>query len=79
MHSTEVVPVESTSLAWIRYSPEQEVLEVGFHHGEIYRYSEVPAHSYKELLAAPSKGGYFNQNIRNHFRYKCLRKVRGIK
>ena len=75
MYSTEVVQVESTSLAWIRYSPEREVLEVGFRHGEIYRYSEVPAHRYKELLAAQSKGAYFNRNIRNHFPHKHLREV----
>jgi lysyl-tRNA synthetase class 2 len=47
-------------------------LEVEFRSGEIYRYGGVPPHSYSDLLAAPSKGGYFNSSIRNRFPFKEL-------
>ena len=62
------LPVDSTTLAWVGYSPDKGVLELGFHTGEVYAYFEVPLHTYQELLRAESKGRYFNLNIRNRFR-----------
>jgi hypothetical protein len=39
---------------------------------EIYRYLDVPPQAYSELLAAPSKGLYFNSNIRQQFTFRHL-------
>jgi hypothetical protein len=61
------VPVESSTLAWVSYLPEQGILEVEFCSREIYRYLGVPPQIYSELLAADSKGRYFNASIRNCF------------
>jgi KTSC domain len=67
------IAVDSTTLAWVRYSPEACLLQLGFHTGEVYAYFEVPMQTYQELLRAPSKGRYFNLHIRNHFRTRLIR------
>ena len=64
------VPVESSVLAWILYLPELRVLEVEFRSGRVHQYFEVPEPNYNGLLAAKSKGKYFNLNIRNRFSSK---------
>jgi hypothetical protein len=45
---------------------------VAFHDGSQYRFFAVPARCVEQLLAADSKGGYFNRNIRNHFRFQRI-------
>ena len=67
------VHLASDTLAWIRYSPEQLVMELGFQNGGVYAYFDVPTATYNELLAAESKGRYFNHHIRNHFRAQPVR------
>jgi len=64
----ERLALDSTTLDWARYSPEEHVLELGFRTGKVYIYFDVPSHSYQELVRAESKGRYFNIHIRNHFR-----------
>ena len=65
--------VHSTTLAWVSYSPNHGVLELGFHTGKVYAYVEVPLQTYQELLRADFKGRYFNLHIRNHFRAQPVR------
>jgi hypothetical protein len=60
-------PVESTTIASAGYDPAALVLEVEFCSGSIYRYSLLPASVYRDLLAADSKGRFFNQFIRQNF------------
>jgi hypothetical protein len=67
------IAVDSTTLAWVTYSPDQRLLELGFHTGEVYNYLAVPSGTYHELLRADSKGRYFNLHIRNHFRAHPVR------
>ena len=43
-------------------------LVIDFDHGASYRYYGVPRSVYNGLLRAPSKGKYFNANIRNRYR-----------
>ena len=38
-------------------------------HGSILRYGGVPKYIYDELVESSSKGGYFNENIRDVFTY----------
>ena len=61
------VPVDSTLLLWVAYSPEQQRLRLKFRSGELYDYSRVPQTIYQDLLTADSKGRYFNQHIRDAF------------
>jgi hypothetical protein len=67
------IEVDSTTLAWVGYSPDQRLLELGFHSGKVFDYFEVPLQTYYELLHADSKGRYFNLHIRNHFRAQSVR------
>ena len=59
--------VESATLVAIGYDETQEMLELEFRSHAVYRYFGVPGSVYEALLAAPSKGGYFNGAIRGHF------------
>lgn len=60
-------PVSSESLREVGY--EDGTLEVEFTTGTVYRYFDVPERVYDELMAAASKGTFFNAQIRDRFRY----------
>lgn len=64
------VTLESTALAWVCYLEQEHILQVGLCSGREYEYSDVPLATYRQLLAAQSKGKYYNAHIRNHFRYR---------
>ena len=64
IRSIERIPVESSSLVSAGYDPASETLEVEFRTG-IYQYVGVPTDRYEGLMAAESKGAYFNQFIRD--------------
>ena len=66
------LPVESTVLASVAYSLDQSLLEVEFCDGTLYRFFDVPPARFEQLMAADSKGTYFNQNVRNCFRFQPL-------
>ena len=64
-----ITAVQSTTLAALAYDEAHETLQLEFRSRAIYRYFGVPARVYEALLAAPSKGKYFNRTIRGKFRY----------
>jgi hypothetical protein len=66
------VPLQSSLLAWVRYSSARRQLQVQFRSGERYLYFRLPPTCYRELLQAESKGAYFNHQIRNCFPYQHL-------
>jgi len=45
-------------------------LELRFRSGAIYFYFAIPPAVFHHLIAASSKGAYFNRNIRHRFRYQ---------
>ena len=51
------------------YDRSQALLQLSFRNGASYRYSDVPAEVYDQLLLAESKGKYFNLHIRNRYAY----------
>lgn len=61
-------PVESSALHAVGYSRKLHALEVEFHDGLVYRYLEVPAPVYRELMAADSKARYYNHYVRGKYR-----------
>ena len=67
-----VTTVESTVLATVGYDEARELLQVEFCGRAIYLYFGVPPTVHQALLGAPSKGKYFNQNIRGRFAYRSL-------
>ena len=59
--------VQSATLVAVGYDGAREVLQLEFHSHKVYCYFGVPGAVYEGLLAAPSKGRYFNGAIRGHF------------
>ena len=68
------VIVDSTLLASVTYDVGESLLQLGFCDGAIYLYLAVPETIHQGLLAADSKGLYFNSHIQGRFRYTCLRR-----
>jgi hypothetical protein len=63
-----ITAVESTTFAIIAYEEARELLQLEFRGGAIY-YFGVPPGVHDCLLRAPSKGRYFNGEIRERFRH----------
>jgi hypothetical protein len=66
-------PMRSTLLASAAYDAGESLLLLAFCDGASYLYYAVPEAIHQGLLAADSKGAYFNKQIRNHFRFTCLK------
>ena len=63
--------VQSTALASVGYSKRLHALEIEFRNGAIYRYLDVDASVYHDLMNAPSKARFYDENIRG--KYQRLR------
>ena len=68
-------PVESSTLASVGYDENQSLLELEFRSGELYQYLGPSRQIHHELMAAESKGRFFNQHIRDCFPYVRLRRA----
>lgn len=62
--------VQSTAIASVGYSKRLHVLEIEFRNGAIYRYLEVDPVIYHNLMVAPSKARFYDNNIR--WKYRSL-------
>jgi hypothetical protein len=60
--------VQSTALASVGYSKRLRALEIEFRNGAIYRYLKVAPAIYHDLMNAPSKARFYDENIRRKFR-----------
>jgi KTSC domain len=72
--AVEWMPVESGLFSSAAYRASVRQLYLRFHDGKIYRFFDCPVTVYNEFVAAASKGRYFSQQIRNHFRYEMVRR-----
>lgn len=68
---TTMTALASSLLASMRYSP-QATLDLAFRNGATFRYFTVPRRVAEGLLAAKSKGAYFNRHIKDRFPYQRL-------
>jgi hypothetical protein len=66
-------PVESSAIAKIGYSKRRHILEIEFVNGAAYRYLDMPAGIYRDLMAAESKARFYDSNIRGHYRSVLVR------
>jgi len=57
----------SSSIADVKYDPVTRLLIVHFVKGGYFEYHEVPEAVYRDFMEAPSKGKFFNMNIRNSY------------
>ena len=74
-----VKSVESTTLAAIGYDGTGQILQLEFRSRAVYRYFGVPASVYEALMAASSKGSYFNGAIRGHFPHSLISTTSSVK
>lgn len=58
--------VSSSDIQSIGY--ENGTLEIAFHSGGIYQYSNVPQNIYQSLMNAGSHGQYFHSHIKDVYR-----------
>lgn len=65
--------VESSLMAKVGYVPEYKVLEIEFQDGRSYQYFGVPERVYRNLMAAESRGRYFNERIRDAYIFGRIR------
>ena len=64
--------MDSSALAAVGYDADSRTLLVRFRSGEAYAYLDVPAEVHAGLLAAPSKGRFFQARIDPVFRFVRL-------
>jgi hypothetical protein len=60
-----LIPVSSTAIRAIGY--DGYTLTVEFRTGRTYDHRGVPYSVYEGLMQAPSKGAYYNRNIRGRY------------
>jgi len=65
-----VATPESSAIARIAFDRARGVLAIEFEDGDVYDYFDVPESVHREMLAAPSKGGFFAAAIRGVYRYE---------
>lgn len=64
-----MIPVESSVIEAVDYQePRQLVVRLRPPSGRTYVYQDVPRHVFDAFLTAPSKGAFFNENIRPVYR-----------
>jgi hypothetical protein len=65
----ERIHVTSSDIVSIGY--KDSVLEIEFHSAKsVYQYFQVPEQEYNELMNAQSHGKYFNQYIKNKYKFE---------
>ena len=64
-----VIAVTSTAISQIEYDELSQELIVTFTSRRTYTYFGVPATVYSQFLGAESKGQFFNEYIKDRYRY----------
>jgi len=62
--------VESSVIDEVGYDEATQALTLKFDSGETYEYKAVPKAVYDELMAAESKGQYFQKNIKGKYEFQ---------
>jgi hypothetical protein len=67
-----VSTVQSSVIREVEYDASAQVLYITFVSGKTYAYDRVSADLHDALLAASSKGEFFNRHIRGHHPYSLV-------
>jgi hypothetical protein len=62
--------VASTALRSVGYDRATQILETEFMTDKVYQYFDCPSEVFDALMRAESKGRFYNQEIRDHYRYR---------
>jgi hypothetical protein len=66
----------STAIRNLLYVPAKRELWVTFVSGRRYVYAEVPPEAFDAFKAAPSRGAFFNQEIRDRYAFREVTRER---
>ncbi len=64
-----MIRVRSSAIQAVGYDAATQRMRIAFVQGHTYEFCRVPASVFEGLLGARSKGGYYNDYIRD--RYQC--------
>jgi KTSC domain len=64
---------QSSLIRAVAFDEARATLQIEFHNGEVYQYSNIPIELYNGLIVADSIGSYFNSKIRRNDLYPCRR------
>ena len=62
-------PVVSKNILSIGYNANTRTMRIEFKKNVLYDYSAIPPELFQGMMAAESKGGFFNDNFRNKFEF----------
>jgi len=65
--------VESSAIAKVGYSKRRHMLEIEFVNGAVYRYLDVSATVYRDLITAESKARFYDSSVKGHYRSVLIR------
>ena len=65
----DMIRVSSSAIASVGYDPSLQRMQVKFNQGKTYSFCRVPQRIFDGLLAAGSKGSYYDSHIRD--KYSC--------
>lgn len=66
-----MLPVNSSMAKAVGYDSDQQILQVEFHNGAVYKYADVDEDTWEDLHQAESIGRFFNYEIKGC--YECER------
>ncbi len=66
----DLIKVKSSNLQAVGYDKSTKTLRILFSEGATYDYRAVPASVYKALMAAESKGSFFQHHVVGQFEYE---------
>jgi len=66
----EMIRVNSSAINAVGYDQTTQRMRITFEQGHSYDFCGVPVHVYEALMSSSSKGGYYNDHVRD--RYQCL-------
>lgn len=69
-----MLELDSSAIQAVGYNANRHELAVTFVTGKLYTYLGVPEAIYEALLRAPSKGRFFNAEIRDRYVFQELGK-----
>jgi hypothetical protein len=65
--------VSASNIRFVGYDSSSQTLEVEFTSGSIIQYSRVSPEVHRRLMAAPSPGSYFKDNIEEEYTARRIR------
>ena len=65
----QMMRVSSSAISAVRYDPATRRMKITFVQGHTYDFCGVPQHVFDGLVRSASKGGYYNDYIKD--RYQC--------